>query len=102
MNDGDERGLWFISYLHVHGWRPKRWQAPPKKYPSMPRGQWRRSAAICFAVGMVIGALLGRSSAGLALAAAILCGFLTVGVGMWIIETRWVRNHPAAPSTRLT
>lgn len=93
MDGNDERGLWFISYLHVHGWRPKRWSAPAKKYPSMPRAQWRRLATICFAVGMVIGALLGRSSPGLALAAAILFGLIAVGVGMWIIETLWVRRH---------
>lgn len=94
MDPDEERsGLWFMTYLHVHGWRPKRWSPPPKKYPTMARSTWRSLAAICFAVGAVVGAVAGQGNTSRVVAAAILFGFIAVGVGMWVIETVWVRRR---------
>lgn len=86
-------GLFFMTYLHVHGLIPKRWSPPPKKYPSMPRSTWRSLAAICFAVGAVIGAVLGRDNPSKAVASAVVFGLLAVLVGMWAIETIWLRRR---------
>lgn len=94
MNADDERtGLWFVTYLHVHRLGGKRWTAPPKKYPTMPRSTWRSLAAICFAIGAVIGAFVGRGDAALTVAAAIVIGLIAVPVGMWAIETVWLRRR---------
>ena len=104
MGDDREGGLFFMTYLHVHGLVPKRWSPPPKRYESMPRARWRSLAAICFAVGAVIGGVLGRESDALALASAIVVGLLAVVLGMWLIETLWLRRRRprtgAAPPRR--
>lgn len=100
MDRDDERsGLWFMTYLHVHGAGGKRWSPPLKKYPTMPRSTWRSLAAICFAVGAVVGAVAGQGNASRVVAAAILFGFIAVGVGMWIIETVWLRRRSQSRRT---
>lgn len=91
--DHGSAGLWFITYLHVHGWRGRRWSPPPPRFESMPRAQWRSLAAICFAIGAVGGAVLGREDPVLAVAAAIVVGLIAVAVGMWVIETLWLRSR---------
>ena len=92
--DGDDRtGLWVITWLHVRGWRPGPMTGGPPKYPSMPRAQWRRWALRCAAVGAVIGAVLGRRDLALAVASAIVVGLLAVAVGMYAIESIWLRGR---------
>jgi hypothetical protein len=94
MSGDDERaGLMFMTYLHVNRLLPKRWSAPAKKYPSMPRSTWRSLAAICFAVGAVIGAVVRPGDAALMIGSAILFGLVAAGIGMWVIETMWLRRH---------
>jgi hypothetical protein len=96
MNDDNQVGYWIMTWMHVRRFGNKRWSPPPKKYPSMPRAQWRRHAVTWFAVGAAVGAVLGRAGAGLAVAAALLIGLVFVAVGMWITETRWLRSQRPA------
>lgn len=94
MDQRDERdAISYFAFLHAYRSRLRGWQAPPKKYPSMPRSQWRVLAAICFAVGAVIGALAVGGDSGRVVIAAVVGGLLGIAVGMWTIETLWLRRR---------
>lgn len=47
----------------------------------------------------MIGAVVGRGSTPLVVATALLFGVIAIGVGMWVIETIWLRRRNSVTGT---
>lgn len=93
MKDGI--GYWVMTFMHVNG-RGGRYGGEyraSKRYPSMPRAQWRRLAAICFAIGAALAAILIGNEGARTLAGAVFGGLIAVAIGMYLIETVWLRRR---------
>lgn len=74
---------------------------PSKRYPSMPKREWRLWALACVVVGAVVGGGLFALLTWPPLGGAVVGALTTFVVGMIQIETRWARRHPEAqPAAR--
>lgn len=89
-NDHDNA---FYALRHLRrraGWTSK---LTPSTRPTMPKSQWRPLAALCFAIGAAIGALLVGDDGGRTVLVAIVGGLIGVTIGMYGIETIWERRR---------
>lgn len=97
----DETGFlayWF-AYRSSQARRRGGPEPTPRRYPSMPKRQWRLWALAC----ITIGALLGTAVFGLAGWAgwrgAVIGGLVGLVGGMLFVETRWVRRQQPQASS---
>lgn len=93
MPGDDELGAFYAAWWVTRRRGRRGITITPSTRPTMPKAQWRSLAAICFAVGAVVGALIPAGSNDVLVLRAIVVGLIGVAVGMYVIETIWERRR---------
>lgn len=70
---------------------------PPRRFPSMPKRQWRLWALACIALGALAGSALWAAVGWPILGGAVLGGVIGLVGGMLLVESRWVRRQGEPP-----
>lgn len=89
----DDLGAFGVAWWFIRGRTGRRGLTiTPSTRPTMPRSQWRPLAALCFAVGAIVGGFIGGDG-GRAVLLAVVGGLIGLVVGMYVIETIWERRR---------
>lgn len=81
----------FLVWLATEA-RP--WKSGPRRYPKMPRSTWWPATVALFTVGTTIGLIVFGTS-GPGVLRAIASGIAVFLVGMYLVESRWLRRQTA-------